>query len=82
MKVTYSNREGETITRVIPIGQKLVGLRLNSVVIESHEEFQALLSEKGLQWAKRNLNFRPSFASLKPQLAESNWGSDWVDDGV
>lgn len=38
-----------------------------------------LLSEQGIKWAQRNLSFRlPVFVEPK----ESNWGSDWVDDGV
>lgn len=79
MKITYSNRANETITRDVAIGQKLVGIRVETVLIQTHEEMQTLLSERGLEWAKRNLIFRPTFALLKQ---DSNWGSDWVDDGV
>lgn len=79
MKITYSNRQNEHITRTIAIGTKLVGIRLENVLIESYDEMQVLLSEQGVKWAKRNLNFRlPPFVQPK----ESNWGSDWVDDGV
>jgi hypothetical protein len=79
MKITYRNRENETITRHITIGQKVVGIRLDSVTVESYDEMGVLLSEQGIKWAQRNLSFRlPVFVEPK----ESNWGSDWVDDGV
>ena len=78
MKITYSNRVNELITRSITLGQKLVGIRVESFTIESEKEFNILISEKGLRWARHNLNFRP--ITYVPK--ESNWGSDWVDDGV
>lgn len=79
MKITYSNRQNEQIIRTISIGQKLVGIRLDSVLIESYDEMKILLTDYGLRWAKHNLNFRPPIF-VEPK--ESNWGSDWVDDGV
>jgi len=78
MKIKYSNRQGETITRDIQPGNKLVGLRLMEFTIESYEEHQALLTDRGRDWFARNVNFR---LTSKPEVKESNWGSDWVDDG-
>lgn len=78
MKIVYRNRVSETITRDTLVGYKLVGVRLDSVIIESQEELNTLLTPQGIEWARRNLNFKPISYVAK----ESNWGSDWVDDGV
>lgn len=69
----------ETITRDIQVGSKLVGIRINALTIETHEESQALMSDYGRDWFKRNVHFRVVIPVVEK---ESNWGSDWVDDGV
>lgn len=86
MKITYyTHKPEECKTRWITVGHKLVGLRLLSFEIDSEEELRNLLSERGVEWAKRNLRFGFESRLMKPAdilNKESNWGSDWVDDGV
>lgn len=79
MKVKYCNRAGEVVTRTIQPGNKLVGLRLIEFTIESYDEQQQLLSSRGLDWFRQNVHFTKGSIS---DGKESNWGSDWVDDGV
>jgi hypothetical protein len=82
MKIKYSNRQGEVITRDIQPGTALVGIRVLEFIVESYEEHQILLSDRGYNWFKRNVNFRVTPRTVKPVEKESNYGSDWVDDGV
>ncbi len=82
MMITYyTHSPQEYKCRHVQIGSKLVGLRLLSLSIDNEVELNTLLSEKGIKWAKKHLNFS-TFAKLNPIEKESNWGSDWVDDGV
>ena len=78
---------GETITRECQIGQKLVGLRINQIIFETGKELYELSTEKGQQWLRGNAHRVMRYVSDKPVTqanspVESNWGSDWVDDGV
>ncbi len=88
MKITYyTHRPEDYKTRRVVVGQQVVGLRLLSFEIDSEEELVQLLSEKGRAWAQRSLRFGLPGRFMKPvdilvTEKESNWGSDWVDDGV
>lgn len=88
MKITYyTHRPEEAKTRRVVVGQQLVGLRLLSFEIDSEEELVQLLSEKGRAWAQKSLRFGLVSRFMKPvdvlqTEKDSNWGSDWVDDGV
>lgn len=79
----YTHKPELSKIRSIQIGSKVVGLRVLEVTITSQDELNQLLSEEGVAWAKRNLRF-PSKKVVRPEVTEngSNWGSDWVDDGV
>lgn len=79
MKITYRTKNTETITREIAVGQLVAGIRVENILIESKAELEALLSEKGREWASQNFLFPPVTHTVKK---ESNWGGDWVDDGV
>ena len=82
MKITYFTHSPlEYKTKTIYVGQKIIGLRILSLEIESQIELETLLSEKGSEWAKKHLKFN-TYTKLTPIEKESNWGSDWVDDGV
>jgi len=54
----YTHKPEESKTRTVQVGSKLVGIRLLSATIESQEELNSLLSEKGIEWAQRNMRFR------------------------
>ena len=88
MKIKYRTHQGQFITQDIKIGQKLVGIRVIEFIIESWEESKALMLEKNIEWFKHNINFEISSRLSIPNLEkksnckDSNWGSDWVDDGV
>ena len=87
MKITYYTHKPEDCkSRKVVIGQKLVGIRLLSFEIESSQELEELLSEQGVKWAKQHLRFgyihQPIHTKTLGINHESNWGSDWVDDGV
>jgi len=84
MILNIIRREGSTLPENISkqIGQHLVGLRARHIELD-HTDLAELLTEKGIAWAKKELlpilrNRRSRYDSD----AESNWGSDWVDDGV
>lgn len=82
MIITYfTHSPYENKTRRVFIGNKLVGIRLLSATVESNDELELLLSDKGREWAKRNMRFTPQ-PLLSQNTKESHWGSDWVDDGV
>ena len=92
MRITYyTHKPEEYKSRHITIGSKLVGLRVLEFSIDNAEELDLLLSEEGVKWAKKHIIFSKSDTRYKhPQVVlkefkqqkESNWGSDWVDDGV
>lgn len=81
----YTHKPEENKTRRIQVGNKLVGIRLLTVTIESQKELDELFSDKGIKWARRNMRFKLEPTLPSPAMAEaveSKWGSDWVDDGV
>lgn len=80
MKIKFSNRQNEEITRVIQPGQKLVGLRIHEFIIETWEEALQLNTQAGREWYTRCV--LGAFRATPKENKESNWGSDWVDDGV
>lgn len=87
MKIVFQNRMGETITRECRVGQKLVGLRLLQLIFETSSELYALTTDVGQNWLKENahrvMKDSPNIpVTQKNSPPESNWGSDWVDDGV
>lgn len=78
---------GETITRECVVGQKLVGLRIIQMIFEHSSELYALTTEKGQYWLKEHARRVMKYSVKEPVTTlnspkESNWGSDWVDDGV
>lgn len=78
---------GETITRECRVGQRLTGLRLIQIIFENSNELYELTTEQGQRWLKGNAHRVMRYVSDTPVTAansppESNWGSDWVDDGV
>ena len=82
MRITYyTHSPVEYKSRHIQIGSKLIGLRLLEFSIDNEAELHTLLSEEGIKWAKKHLRFS-LFQKVSPPEKESNWGSDWVDDGV
>ena len=78
MKIKYQTRQNETITRDVHVGTKLCGIRVIEFIVENWEESRQLMSERGIQWFKHNINFR---VTPEVERKDSNWGSDWVDDG-
>ncbi len=71
--------------RNITFGQKVIGVRLLKLEISSQEDLDLLLSKEGSEWAKKHLRFsgvKYTSDKLLTLPTESNWGSDWVDDGV
>ncbi len=88
MRITYyTHRPEDYKQRRIVVGQNVVGIRLLSFEIDSEEELVQLLSERGRAWAQKSLRFGLPRRFMKPvdilvTEKESNWGSDWVDDGV
>jgi len=87
MKIVFQNRMGETITRECRVGMKLVGLRLLSMSFENSSELYELTTERGQRWLKDNAHRVMKYSKDEPVTLEnspkeSNWGSDWVDDGV
>ncbi len=90
MKITYYTHKPENFkTKELKIGSHIIGLRLLALEINSNKELEEFLSEEGVKWAKRNLRFgripqdqNPVESNLTDNRRESNWGSDWVDDGV
>lgn len=50
MKVTLIKRSGELETRQAEMGQKFVGLRLESISFESAGELKKLISPEGQRW--------------------------------
>lgn len=90
----YTHRPEENKTRRVQVGSKLVGIRLLTATIESQKELDELFSDKGVEWARRNMRFKlePTLPSpgtavlaesnLTDNRRESHWGSDWVDDGA
>ncbi len=87
MKIVFQNRMGETITREARVGQKLAGLRLIQLIFENSHELYELTTEYGQRWLKDNAHRVMLYSKDKPITStnspkESNWGSDWVDDGV
>lgn len=90
MKITYyTHKPEQSKTKELKIGSHVVGLRLLALEINSNKELEELLTEDGVKWAKRNLRFgrtpqdqNPVESNLTDNRRESNWGSDWVDDGV
>ena len=54
----YTHKPEENKTRRVAVGSTLVGIRLLGATIESNEELNDLLSEKGILWAQRNMRFR------------------------
>ncbi len=87
MKIVLQNRMGETIIREAHVGQHLVGLRLIKIIFENSKELYELTTEEGQRWLKNNAHRVMHYSSNTPVTLEnspkeSNWGSDWVDDGV
>jgi len=95
MKITYyTHKPEESKTRRVQVGSKLIGIRLLTATIESQKELDELLSDKGIEWAGRNMRFKlepttplkdtaeVAEVTMTDNRRESNWGSDWVDDGV
>lgn len=87
MKIVFQNRMGETITREHRVGANLVGLRIIQMIFENSQEIYELTTEQGQRWLKGNAHKVMRYVSDKPVThenspKESNWGSDWVDDGV
>lgn len=85
MKITYyTHRPEDYKTKELRIGTHVIGLRLLNLEISSNKELEEFLSEEGIKWAKRNLRFtlRKEKEHNPVEQKESNWGSDWVDDGV
>ena len=80
MKIKFSNRQGEEIIRTIHPGQKLVGLRIHEFIIETYEEALTLNTEAGRDWYNKHILH--IFRVTPKEIKDSNWGSDWVDDGV
>ncbi len=59
MIITYfTHKPEDSKTRTVQVGSKLIGIRLLTATIESQEELNLLLSEKGIEWAQRNMRFR------------------------
>lgn len=94
MKITYyTHKPEENKTRRIQVGSKLIGIRLLTATIESQKELDELFSDNGVKWARRNMRFKlepttpfkntaeVAESNLTDNRRESNWGSDWVDDG-
>ena len=79
MKITYyTHKPEECKTRRIVVGKQLVGLRLLSFEIDSEEELTQLLSEKGIEWAKKSLRFGLQNRFMKPEdirMENDNFGS-------
>lgn len=78
---------GETITRECRVGQKLVGLRIIQMIFENSHELYELTTEHGQSWLKGNAHRVMRYVSDQRVTEdnspkESNFGSDWVDDGV
>lgn len=78
---------GETIIREWRINKKIVGLRIIKIIFESSDELYDLTTEKGQQWLKNNAHRAMKYSTNESVThenspIESNWGSDWVDDGV
>lgn len=87
MKIVFQNRMGETITRECRVGGKLVGLRIIKMIFENSHELYELTTDKGQLWLKENAHRVMRYVSDKKVSVdnspkESNFGSDWVDDGV
>ncbi len=59
MKIKYfTHKPEEAKERHIHFGQRIVGLRLLELTLESNEEFHELFTEKGSSWAKKHLRFQ------------------------
>lgn len=80
MRISFQNRVGETITRHSWVGQKLVGLRLTEMVFETSNELSQLTTEEGQRWLKSIAHVMKRYTEAP--IKDTNWGSDWVDDGV
>jgi len=85
MILNVIRREGSTLPENISkqIGQPLVGMRFRHVELD-HTDLAELLTEKGIAWAKKQL--LPALRNRRSRYDDdvwvSNFGSDWVDDGV
>lgn len=82
MKIVLQNRMGETITREHRVGYKLVGIRINQMIFESSQELYELTTPEGQRWLKEIAHKVMPYSKTTPIIKDSNWGSDWVDDGV
>lgn len=82
MKIVFQNRVGETVTKEWRVGLSCTGLRLTQMIFESPKELHDLTTDKGQAWLKASCHRIFPYMPSTLGLQESNWGSDWVDDGV
>ena len=73
----YTHKPELSKIRTIQIGHKIVGLRVLEVTITSREELDQLLSEQGVAWAKKHLQF-PSKKVALPEVTQGK-PEDWTD---
>ena len=71
----YTHKPEESKTKHVYVGSKLVGIRLLSVTLETQEELNLLLTEKGIEWARRNMRFK-----MQPTLPSPATGDRAVCD--
>lgn len=73
----YTHKPELSKIRTIQIGHKVVGVRVLEVTITSQEELNQLLSDNGVQWARKHLRFPPKKIVL-PEVTEGS-PEDWTD---
>lgn len=66
MLINVIKLNGDIVLQSINIGQKLVGLRITSFVVESSEEVAKLLSEDGQRWMRDHLMHRFKYTNDSP----------------
>ena len=71
----YTHRPSLSRVRSVKVGQHVIGVRLLEVTITSQEELNELLTETGIKWAKKNLNFAPKHIT---DVTEGK-PDDWLD---